>query len=178
MIRLFTALPIPDPLRTRICGLQSGIDGARWVPPGNLHVTLRFIGEEPEDRVDDIVGALDGVDGRAFTVQAGDTGHFGTGRKIRAVWVGVERSPGIVALYEKVDGALVRAGLAPEGRKYTPHITVGRLRGASHTRVVRWLEANGGFFVPPFEADRFVLYESVTGRGGATYDPVAVFPLS
>ena len=178
MIRLFVALPIPDKLRARIAGLQGGIDGARWVAPENLHITLRFIGEVPEDRVEDIVGALDRVTPPPFPVEPGDTGRFGTKDKARSIWVGVRKSPEIEALYQSIDNALVRAGFEPEGRKYTPPITVARLRGARGGRVASWLEATGGFFATPFEAHAFVLYESRMGRGGPVYDPVAEFPLS
>lgn len=178
MIRLFTALPLPDELRRRIAGLQGGIDGARWVAEENLHITLRFIGEVQDDRVDDIVAALDEVRGRAFNVQPGDVGHFGSGRTPRSIWVGVETTPEIATLHDKVDHALVRTGLAPEGRKYTPHITVARLKGAKTNHVLKWLEANGGFFATPFEARAFTLFESRTASSGATYLPLAEFPLS
>jgi 2'-5' RNA ligase len=178
MIRLFVALPIPDDLRARIAGLQGGIDGARWVAPENLHITLRFIGEVPEDRLEDIVAALDRVHPPSLTIEPGDTGRFGTGDKARAIWVGVRKSPEIETLHQVVDHALVRTGLPPEGRKYTPHITVARLRGARGGRVANWLEATAGFFATPFDARAFVLYESRMGRGGPVYDPVSEFPLS
>ena len=178
MIRLFTALPLPEDLRLRLAGLGGGIEGARWVAPENLHITLRFIGEVPEDRAEDIVEALDGVGGGSFPVTLDGTGHFGTGNNARAVWVGVRRTPEIAALHERIDRALVGAGLEPEKRKYTPHVTLARLRGARTGRVRNWLEANGDFLSLPFEADRFVLFESRMGRGGSAYLPVAEFPLS
>ena len=178
MIRLFTAIALPDDLRARIAALEAGVHGARWVAGDNLHITLRFIGEVAEDRVDDIVAALDEVRGRAFTVVPGGAGHFGNGRKLRSIWVGIESSPEIAALHDKVDHALVRTGLPPEGRKYTPHVTVARLNGAKRGHVLKWLEANGGFVALPFEARSFVLYESRMGRGGSVYVPLAEFPLS
>ncbi len=178
MIRLFVALPIPDDLRTRIAGLQGGIDGATWVAPEKLHITLRFIGEVPEDRLEDIVGALDLVTPPPFLVEPGDTGRFGTGDKARSIWVGIRKSPEIEALHQAIDNALVRTGLPPEGRRYTPHITVARMRSARGGRVANWLEATAGFFATPFEARTFVLYESRMGRGGPVYVPVAEFPLS
>lgn len=178
MIRLFTALALPDDLRARIAGMEAGIDGARWVPAENLHITLRFIGEVPEDRVDDIVAALDDVRGRAVTVSPGSAGHFGSGRKLRSIWVGIAPSPELATLHDKIDHALVRCGLPPEGRKYAPHITVARLGGARTNHVLKWLEANGDFFAVPFEAHGFVLYESRPGSGGPAYLPLAEFPLS
>lgn len=177
MIRLFAALPLPDELRTRIGGLQGGIDGANWVPPENLHITLRFIGEVPEDRGEDIVAALDGVRWPDFPVTLDGTGHFGTGDRARAIWVGVRKSGALAGLHEKIEAALVRVGFPPEGRKFTPHVTVARLKHAKANRVVRWLEASGAFVAPPFAAREFTLYESRLGRHGPVYTPLAAFPL-
>ena len=97
--------------------------------------------------------------------------------RVRAVWVGVEKSPGLSALHGKIDQALIRAGLPPEGRKYIPHVTIGRLKDARSNRVLGWLEANGAFFAPPFKAGEFVLYESRLGRHGPSYLPVHAYPL-
>lgn len=189
MIRLFTALGLPDDLRTRLTALQGGIDSARWVAPENLHITLRFIGEVAEDRADDIVAALDRIRTGAFPVTVSGAGRFGTNDRTRALWAGVERTAALDALHDKIDRALINTGLPPEGRKYTPHVTLARFGGgqgggrdrsrdASAGRVLQWLEAQGGFFAMPFEAREFILYESHLGRNGADYVPVATFPLS
>jgi RNA 2',3'-cyclic 3'-phosphodiesterase len=188
MIRLFTALGLPDDLRTRLAALQGGIDAARWVAPHNLHITLRFIGEVPEDRAHDIAAALDGIRTGAFTVTVAGAGRFGNDSRTRALWAGVERTDALVALHEKIDRALIGAGLPPEGRKYTPHVTLarfsagqssGRSRGRDPSAgcVLQWLEAQGGFFAVPFQAREFILYESHLGRRGADYVPLASFPL-
>lgn len=189
MIRLFTALGLPDDLRTRLTTLQAGIDGARWVAPENLHITLRFIGEVAEDRAHDIVAALDRIHSPAFSVTVSGAGRFGSRDRTRALWAGVARSDALAALHEKIDRALINTGLPPEGRKYTPHVTLARFGGghgggqggrrdAGAGRVLQWLEAQGGFFAMPFEAREFVLYESHLGRKGAVYMPVATFPLN
>ena len=184
MVRLFTALGLPDDLRARLTALQGGIDSARWVAPHNLHITLRFIGEVAEDRAHDIVAALDRIRTGPFPVTVSGTGRFGSDDRTRALWAGVERTDALVALHEKIDRALINAGLAPESRKYTPHVTLARFGGgrdrsrdASAGRVLRWLEAQGGFFAMPFDAREFILYESHLGRRGADYVPVASFPL-
>jgi 2'-5' RNA ligase len=184
MIRLFTALGLPDDLRQRLTALQGGVDGAHWVAAHNLHITLRFIGEVPEDRAHDIVAALDRIRTGGFTVTVSGAGRFGSGARTRALWAGVERTAALVALHEKIDRALIGIGLPPEGRKYTPHVTLARFsagrdrsRDASAGRVLQWLEAQGGFFAMPFEAREFILYESHLGRNGADYVPLASFPL-
>lgn len=186
MARLFVALNLPEDLRSRLAGLRGGIDGARWVPPENMHITLRFIGDIPEAATGDIVDALGDVRSPSLAVSVTGAGRFGSGDRARTLWVGVEKTDRIAALHAKIDHALIRAGLPPEGRKYSPHVTVARFanggrgkRGAgpSHTRVMHWLEAHGGFFALPFEAREFVLYESRLGRNGPVYTPVAEFPL-
>jgi RNA 2',3'-cyclic 3'-phosphodiesterase len=184
MIRLFTALALPDDLRARLAGLQGGIDSARWVAPENLHITLRFIGEVAEDRAQDIAAALDRIRTGAFPVTVSGAGRFGSSDRTRALWAGVEHSDALAALHEKIDRALIGTGLPPEGRKYTPHVTLARFsagrdrsRDASAGRVLQWLEAQGGFFAMPFEAREFILYDSHLGRKGADYLPLASFPL-
>lgn len=189
MIRLFTALGLPDDLRSRLTALQAGIDTARWVAPHNLHITLRYIGEVAEDRAHDIVAALDNIRTGAFPVTVTGAGRFGSSDRTRALWAGVERTEALAALHEKIDRALINIGLPPEGRKYTPHVTLARFgsgngggrdrsRDASAGRVLQWLEAQDGFFAMPFEAHEFVLYESHLGRKGADYAPIETFLLN
>ena len=174
MIRLFVALSLPEDLRARLAALGGGIEGARWVPAENLHVTLRFIGEVQESVGEDLVAALDGVRSGPVRVSLSGAGHFGTRDKAHSLWIGVERTPELVALHEKTDRALVRAGLPPEPRKYAPHVTLARLRNARRGRVLDWLAAHGAFFAPPFEARAFTLFGSRQGH----YLPLAEFPLA
>lgn len=184
MARLFAALTLPEDLRSRLAGMQGGIEGARWVPAENMHITLSFVGEVPEASVGDIVDALDGVRGTGFPVTVSGAGRFGTGDRARALWFGVDKSDGILSLHAKIEQALARAGFPPEGRKYTPHVTAARFRsgrgtaGPPASRVLHWLEAHDGFFALPFDARDFVLFESHLGRNGPVYTPVAEFPLA
>src|SRR5438132_2481334 len=126
MLRLFVGIGFPPQLKLQLSSLCSGLDGARWVDPGNFHLTLRFIGETPEDVAADIDEALVRLRARRFTLQLAGTGVFGGGDKPRSLWVGVERCPELVALRDKVEQALVRVGLAPEPRKFWPHVTLAR----------------------------------------------------
>ena len=178
MIRLFAALSLPDDLRARLAALGGGIDGARWVGLENLHITLRYIGEVSEPVADEIVYALGAVRAEPFSVTLVGAGHFESRGRPRAVWVGVKESADLVALHDQINRALIRSGLPPEGRKYTPHITIGWLKDARHSRVPRWLETNGAFFAPAFEIFDFILYESRIGRKGSSYLPIVQYPLT
>lgn len=171
MIRLFVAIPLPETVRTRLSMLQSGLQGARWVRPENIHLTLRFIGEVPEDVAHDVDDALSGVRAPRFALELDGVGSFSRGRHPHALWVGMAKSPPLVHLQAKVEAALVRAGLRPEERKFAAHVTIARLKDVRPQRVEAWAAEHGAFRSPPFDADRFVLYSSFLASEGAIYTP-------
>lgn len=177
MIRLFVALDFPTEIRERLAGLGGGVPGARWTEAEGLHLTLRFIGEVPEDDLSDIAGALADIAAPAFALTLDGVGVFGTGRNARVLWAGVERSDALVHLQAKVESALVRLGLAAEERRFSPHVTLARLQNAPADRIGRFLEERGLFRAGPISIDHFTLYESLTGKGTAVYHPLAEFPL-
>ncbi|HET8728060.1 MAG TPA: RNA 2',3'-cyclic phosphodiesterase [Alphaproteobacteria bacterium] len=178
MIRLFTALDLPEAVRDRLAMLQSGVPGARWIRPENLHVTLRFIGEVDEHVAEDLDASLARAAAPGFDLRLSGVGHFGTERKPTTLWVGVERSDALQFLHDKVDRALVAAGLTPDDRKFKPHVTLARLRSHARVeRVGRWLEANALFQAGPIRIDGFVLYRSHLGSEGSVYEPLVEYPL-
>ena len=105
-----------------------GTPGARWVPPENLHLTLRFIGELDRGDIPDIDDALSRISADAFEIRLDTIGFFGRGRAIRALWIKTARSPELAVLQAGVESAMVRAGCAPEARKFVPHVTLARFR--------------------------------------------------
>lgn len=177
MVRLFVAVPLEADVRMRLAMLAGGIPGARWVPAENMHLTLRFIGDVEEARLEELDLALGWVEAPSFEISLEGVGQFATGRKPRAVWVGVPRSEALLHLQAKVDSALVRVGVGPEERKFKPHVTLARLKDAPSQRVGRFLETHGLFRAGPVRVDRFVLYESHTGRDGPVYHPLRAYPL-
>ena len=120
MLRLFVGIDFPPELKLRLSLLCTGLSGAKWADPGNFHLTLRFIGEITEDVAADVDEVLSRIKAPRFALQLAGTGVFG-GNKPRALWVGVERHPELVRLRDKIEQALVRAGLEPEQRKFAPH---------------------------------------------------------
>lgn len=168
MPRLFTALEIPAETRLRLSGLRGGLKGARWIDPENYHITLRFIGDVDDRTADEVADGLARVQPRAVTVRLCGLGAFGS-KKPHAVWARVEPGRNLLDLQAEQERLLQRIGLMPEGRKYTPHVTVARLRGASPREVATWLSVRGDFSVPPFVASRFVLFSSRTSVGGGPY---------
>ncbi len=178
MLRLFVGLSLPDGVIARLAMLSSGLPGANWVEPANLHITLRFIGEVQESQAEEVDYLLAGIEAEALPVELAGLGTFGEGAKAQALWVRVTPSPGLAHLQAKVESACVRAGLVPEGRKFTPHVTLARLNKPQPARLQTYIEANNLFSAGPFAVDRFTLFESRLGKGGAVYIPQVYYDLN
>jgi len=177
MIRLFVGIGLPDSLSERLAGLRGQIPGARWVPSENYHITLRFIGEVDEDTAIDIDSALARVDAPAFGIAVHGVGHFESRGRVRSLWAGVARDPALDHLQARVETACQRAGLAAEGRKFHPHVTLARCRDTRAARIAGFLADHGGFHAPAFPVGSFALYSSTLGRGGAVYTREVDYPL-
>lgn len=178
MIRLFVALELPEDVRQRLAGLCGGVPGARWTDIENFHLTLRFIGEVENGTAEDIDAALQEVHAPAFDLVLDGVGQFGQGRGARILWAGVERNDSLTRLAHKVESALVRIGLPPEERKYSPHVTLARLKGAPVDRLGRFAEEYGLFRSGPIPIRHFTLFQSRPGNGGPVYIPLSRYPLA
>lgn len=176
-MRLFVAIDLPEELRERIGAFARGIPAARWVGPENMHLTLRFIGEVDGHQAQDIDAALSQVRTPRFTLALAGVDRFGSGGKERALWVGVEDNPALMRLQAKIETALQRAGLPPEGRKFKPHVTIARFKGNPGGRLHEFLARHSLFRGEPFEVEQFVLYSSFLGHNGAIYSAEAAYPL-
>lgn len=177
MIRLFVGIALPEDIRARLTGLCGGVPGARWIAPENFHLTLRFIGDVSEGEMEDIHHALAGVRTRRFDMTLSGVGHFETAGQVRALWVRVEKNPELSALKARIDSALTRIGLEPEERRFTPHITLSRLRDTPVGRVSAFLAHNNMFRAGPISVESFSLFSSFRQREGAIYREEAEYPL-
>jgi 2'-5' RNA ligase len=175
MIRLFVGLALPDDIAGRLAVMAAGIPGARWVERRNLHLTLRFIGEVEEGVAQEIHECLGEIRAAGFDLAITGFGTFGRS-KLNALWAAVEKNSEIVHLQAKVDAALVRAGIAPEGRKFVPHVTLARLKDPPVARVQEFIAGNSPFRAE-FSVENFILFRSRLGRGGAEYEAVGEYPL-
>jgi len=176
-MRLFVALSLPDHLRGRLCGLCSGLPGARWVAPENLHLTLRFIGEVDGRDAEDSDAALSGIRFPRFPLTLSGVGEFGDGKRLRSVWVGVEANEMLERLQAKVEQAVRRAGQPPEKRKFKPHVTLARFKSHPGGRLEHYFAERSLFRCEPFQVTDFTLYSSYLSHEGAIYSPEAVYPL-
>ena len=168
MPRLFTALEIPANIAMQLSFMQGGLPGARWIDRENFHITLRFIGDVEKPLAREILHAMEWVKAGPFQLQLRDLDVFG-GSKPHSLFAGVEGSADLMALQGAQERICQRLGLEPEGRKYKPHVTIARLRGAKVPDIAKYLSARGGYQSLPFEVSRFVLLSSRDSVGGGPY---------
>ena len=138
---------------------------------------MRFIGDIDDRLAHDIAQLLDGVKRRSFAVRFGALMPFG-GRKPRAIVVSVEPVQPLVELQAELERLMQRLGLEPEGRKFTPHVTLARLRDVSSRDVAEYLSTRGPLFGSSFQVSRFVLFSSRSSIGGGPYVVEADYPLA
>ena len=177
MLRLFVGIEFPPELKLRLSLLCTGIPGVRWIDPGNLHLTLRFIGEITEDIAADVDEALAQLRARRFSLQLAGTGVFG-GNRPHTLWVGVERNPDLILLHDKIELALIRVGLAPEPRRFAPHVTLARLRDPVLDALGHFLAVHAQFRADPLPVEQFSLIASFPTKAGSVYEDQADYPLA
>ena len=170
MMRLFVALALPDLIAENLLLLQGGVPGARWSQREQLHLTLRFIGEVDGRDGAGIDDALTAIHAPRFTLELQGVGEFG-GKNPRALWAGIRDDAAVKHLQRKIEAALQRIGLPAEERKFAPHITLARLRGAPRDRVITFLTSHALYASPPFEVNAFILYSSTMTPNGSIYSP-------
>ena len=168
MPRLFTGLEIPEDIGQSLSSLRGGLPGARWIDPENYHVTLRFIGDIDGTIANEVAYTLFSVKRKPFEVALQGLSSFG-GNKPRAVVASIAPSRPLMELQAELERLMQRVGLDPEGRKFTPHVTLARLRNASNRDVADYLSVRGYFPTKAFTVDRFVLFSSRASVGGGPY---------
>jgi len=176
MIRLFVALALPDMVAHALLPLERSIPGARWMAREQLHLTLRFIGEVDGRDAAAVDDALAAITASRFTLTLKGVGEFG-GKNPHALWAGVEPNDALTHLRRKIETALQRIGLLAEAHKFTPHITLARLKAAPRERLMYFLTDHALYRSAPFEVDEFTLFSSVLTSDGSHYTPERVYPL-
>ncbi len=176
MPRLFTALEVPRDAALSLSLLRGGLPGARWIDTENYHITLRFIGDIDSHLADDIAYALDKVSRSAFSISLSGVSCFG-GKKPHSVFAGVAPSTGLSQLQAEQERICQRLGLGADPRKFTPHITLARLKNSAPEQVAHYLTGRGDFSTLPFKIARFVLMSSKDSVGGGPYIIEEAYPL-
>jgi RNA 2',3'-cyclic 3'-phosphodiesterase len=169
-MRLFVGLELARELRERVALLAgAGIPGARWVPPENYHVTLRFIGEAPRYLAEEIDHALAALKAPSFELTLAGIGTFAKGGRSQSLWLGVERSEPLERLRGKIEMALQRCGLEPERRRFQPHLTLARLDNGVETKIAAFVQAHNLFRAEPVLVQHFTLFSSLLGKDQPVY---------
>jgi 2'-5' RNA ligase len=177
MPRLFTALEIPAEIAFPLSLLRGGLPGARWIEPENYHITLRFIGDIEEPMADEVADALMRVDRPRFDIALKGLDAFGS-KKPHSIFAGATMSPALRELQAEHERIMQRIGLDPERRKFTPHVTLARVKGASQSDIAAYLALRGDFRTAPFPVGRFVLLSSKASTGGGPYIMEEAYPLA
>lgn len=195
-MRLFVALDIDREIRERISFFIQGIHGlapnARWVSPESLHVTLKFVGEQPEGKRPEIEKALETVSGREFELRFRGCGFFPNARAARVLWIGIEAGQALTELAASVDASLASLGVPKETRAFSPHLTLaragnrsgapGRQPGDRPNRIFAGLQNKAEQFSAQefgtMAAREFFMYQSNLSSQGATYTKLARFGLT
>jgi len=191
-MRLFVALDIDASIRGRIAQFMDGVRGfapdARWVSAESLHVTLKFIGEWPAERLDELKRALMGIRGQPAEITFSGTGFFPTPKSARVFWIGIQAGPELASLAGAVDAATSALGVESEKRAFAPHLTLARTGSGRPQRVSsdrtnpsfrRLQEKLAAMPAPAFgtmSPREFFLYESKLSPKGAVYTKLASFP--
>jgi 2'-5' RNA ligase len=184
ILRLFFAVPVPaearEQVRALIGDVQAGVgDGTariRWVRVEGLHLTLRFLGPTPEDRVPPLSAGADAIAAAEapFEVELSGGGAFPSPARPRSLWVGVRDGADRLAnLADALTNAAGECGLVLDTRPFAPHLTIGRTDGVRLGSVAaRFLERAADGLDVRFAADRIVLFQSLLGGGPARYQPL------
>jgi len=194
-MRIFIGIDIDPEVRARIARFLEGVQGfapdARWVRPESLHITLKFIGEQPIERVEAITERLRRVGSSAFEIRSAGYGFFPTAKAARVFWIGIQAGPQLTEVAEKIDVAVAELGVPREDRPFSPHLTLARAGGRSGSpkwrkgdgpnaifaTLEKRLAAMGELDFGTMTAREFNLYQSQLSPGGSKYTKLQRFPM-
>jgi 2'-5' RNA ligase len=185
--RLFIAVPVAEVVRDAVGSLMEQVAGGpvdrrqpgqpRWVRVDGLHLTLRFLGQTPDDRQGELAEAISAAvaDVKPFRVMLSGGGAFPNQYRPRVLWIGITHgAPELAALERRVDAELRQRGWPPDDRPFTAHLTLARTDGVAGAaqRAHDLIEAAADIELG-WEADRLILYKSNLGHGPTHYEALA-----
>ncbi|HKB88979.1 MAG TPA: RNA 2',3'-cyclic phosphodiesterase [Opitutaceae bacterium] len=179
MPRLFTAIALPDVVRDTIAYLPAPVPGITWIPEDRLHLTLRFLGELPDDKVDLVIERLSPIRIVPFVLPVEGLGTFPPKGPPRVIWVGIGKGhPRLHQLRQRTDDTLLTAGINFDVRTFNPHVTLGRCSEPDPDLLASWLASRSRFECPPFRVNSFNLYSSDLTSPEPIYTLIHTFNLS
>lgn len=175
-MRVFSAIGVPDDVALRLSMFRGGLSDAKWVEPSDFHVTLAFFGELDGNQANDLAEALGELELPPIRVRLSSLGVFGAERP-HAIVALADKAPELLSLEAAHRSVCGRLGIRLETRRYTPHVTLGRLRRTSAGEVAAWMGPQPVFDTCAWTAKCFSIYSSRTSRGGGPYVAEWEFPL-
>ncbi|MFQ5636982.1 MAG: RNA 2',3'-cyclic phosphodiesterase [bacterium] len=177
-IRIFIAIEIPEPIKEKIAKLQEDLkayqERVSWTKPGNIHLTLKFLGNVEQSRIPAVAGAVNKIaeQTRPFSLHVQDVGVFPNIKRPRIIWVGVtDLTAGSSALAGRLDLCLSDLGFQKERRKFSPHLTIGRIKAIPGAEFLGVLSAST-FAGGDFMVEEIAVIKSDLKPGGAVYTPL------
>jgi 2'-5' RNA ligase len=159
--RFFVAIDLPESTRQLLADLDPNILGMRWTDPSQMHLTLSFFSDVPENVDLKLREKLTAIQFGAFFLPVNGVGSFSAKGTPKIVWIGVGKAhPHLFQIYKRVQDAALAVGLEPELRPWHPHITIARCQDVSAQALRNFLQSNAGFDAGLIRVDAFHLYSS------------------
>lgn len=185
-MRCFVAIELPPQVHDRLADLQNRLGtvgrAVRWTRVDQIHLTVKFLGDVPDDQVPAVCAAAKEVARRfdPFPLDVRGAGCFPPAGQARIVWAGIAEAPQPLAdCQEACEQAYAALGFKPEGRRFHPHLTIGRVRDARASRDIRAaVEKEAAFPAGTFTAGELTVFQSVLRPTGPTYTVIARAPFS
>lgn len=177
MPRLFCAICLPENLTLQLSLLKGGLTGARWVEPENYHITLRYFGKIDYRTANDLHLGLSQINRENFTLQIDRLDAFGNA-KPHALIARIKTSDQLTELHNEIDWIARKLGISVDPRKFSPHITLARLKATTPQELAHFIASRGKAVFAPFQVNRFDLFSSKTSKGGGPYISNAHYELS
>ncbi len=176
--RVFVGLALPPALRAQLALMQEGLSHTvKRTDPADLHITLAFLGGLDAGQLRDLDEALAGLHARAFDLALTGAGYFSGGHGLHHLWMGVAENAPLHALKSKVDRALESYGLPFEHRKFTPHVTLARLKPEQDAEAGVFIAQHNLFASAPFRVENVTLFRSHLDSPPLRYEVLEEYPL-
>ena len=184
-MRTFIAIELPERAKKQIDLAQAPLKKIKafisWVKPGNIHVTLKFLGEVPEDKISDVFlateKALEGI--KKFRMSLKGMGAFPDFRRPRVVWIAAGSGEKELSnLASRVEEEMEKVGFPKENRKFSAHFTIGRVKSPKNIENLMELVKSSDFSTDEIEVTEVVVMKSQLHPAGAIYTPLKKIPLA
>lgn len=184
-IRTFICIEIPASVKDRIAELQQTLKRANaqvsWTRPSNIHLTLKFLGDVEPSRIEDVRAAVEHAASfiTPFELEVSGAGCFPSARSPRVLWIGLSNLPDkLKQLHAGIENELAKAGFPREAKRFSPHLTIGRVRNPQHSKHVAEELIAAGFAPETFRANEVIVMRSDLKPTGSVYTPQAIIPLA